>query len=324
MIKVCILTANEFMMKIRKGLVRLLVILWGFFPMIQAIISCSSGEKDPVQEEYLVTYSEWKNNRVRSLKGPEGWLNLAGLFWLEEGENLFGSDSSNSIIFPPVAPGKIGAIILKEDKIWFIVNPGVYVKHEGELIREMDLLPDVSGEPTLLKLDSLAWFIIKRGDRYGIRLRDYNHPNIVKLDSIPCFPPDLVWKVKATFEPFMKPGTIQVPNVIGMVEESPVPGLLTFNIGKQELTLYPMGDPDHLFLVFGDETSGLETYGAGRFLTIDAPDKEGNYTIDFNRAYNPPCAFTPYATCPLPPKENILPIRITAGEKAVEGFGYHH
>lgn len=322
--KTYILTANKFIMQIRGRFTRFLVLTWIILPMLQATTSCSSGKNDPAFEEYLTSYNEWKNNRISSLKGPEGWLNLAGLFWLEERENRFGSDSSNNIIFPSVAPANIGVIILKEDRIRFIGNEAVNVIHEGELIHEMDLLTDVSGDPTVLTLDSLAWFIINRGDKYGIRLRDYNHPNIGKLDSIPCFPPDLAWKTTAIFEPFFQPITIKVPNVIGTVEESPVPGLLIFRIGEEELTLYPMGDPDHLFLVFGDETSGLETYGGGRFLTVDQPDEEGNYTIDFNRAYNPPCAFTPYATCPLPPKENILPIRITAGEKAVEGLGHHH
>ncbi len=311
-------------MKTEYRFAHLWVMVLIIFPILLVTISCSSGKSDLPLEEYLTSYNEWKNNRIRSLKGPEGWLNLAGLFWLEEGENRFGSDSSNNIIFPSVAPANIGVVILKEDRIRFIGNEAVKVTHERELIHEMDLLTDVSGDPTVLTLDSLAWFIIKRGDKYGIRLRDYNHPNIGKLDSISCFPPDLAWKTTATFKPFIQPITIKVPNVIGTVEESPVPGLLLFRIGEEELTLYPMGDPDHLFLVFGDETSGLETYGGGRFLTVDPPDEEGNYTIDFNRAYNPPCAFTPYATCPLPPKENILPIRITAGEKAVEGFGGHH
>lgn len=300
------------------------VMVWIIFPILWGTLSCSSGRNDQPLERYLVEYNEWKGNRIRSLKGPEGWLNLAGLFWLEEGENRIGSDSSNSILFPAGSPPTIGVIILEGDKIRFIAEQEAEVTHEGELIREIDLIPDASGEPTLLNMNSLAWFIIKRGDRYGIRLRDYNHPNIPKLDTIPCFPPDLAWKVTATLEPFNYPRTMQVPNVIGMVEESPVPGLLKFQIGPQELILYPMGDPDHLFLVFGDETSGLETYGGGRFLTVNAPDEDGNYTIDFNRAYNPPCAFTAFATCPLPPRENILPIRITAGEKAVEGFGGHH
>ena len=321
---VCIFPANRFTMKAENRFNRLCLMEWIIFSILLVTISCSQRKSDLLREEYLVAYNEWKNNRINSLKGSDGWLNLAGLFWLKEGENRFGSESSNDIVFPPVAPCKIGMIIMKEDRIRFIADQDAVVTHEGELIREMDLLTDVSGNPTILRMDSLAWFIIKRGNRYGIRLRDYNHPNIKKLDSIPCFPPDLAWKVTATFTPFPQPLTIDVPNVIGLVEESPVPGVLTFLIGEQELKLYPMGDPDHLFLVFGDKTSGLETYGGGRFLSLDTPDEEGNYSIDFNRAYNPPCAFTPFATCPLPPKENILPIRIAAGEKNVEGFGGHH
>ncbi len=155
-------------------------VLWIIPSILIVIYSCSCGKNDRAVEEYLTKYNDWKDTRIRSLKGHEGWLNLAGLFWLEEGENPFGSDSSNSIIFPPVAPAKIGVIILKEDKIRILVNQGIGVTHKRELIREMDLLPDVSGEPTVLNLDSLAWFIIKRGDRYGIRLRDYNHHNIKK------------------------------------------------------------------------------------------------------------------------------------------------
>jgi uncharacterized protein (DUF1684 family) len=302
---------------------RFVIKIWGMILILQIIISCASDRNDQELEEYLASYNEWKSERVNSLKSPNGWLNLAGLFWLEEGENRFGSDSSNTIIFPPVAPAVIGSIILEKNKITLFVDAGIPVSQNGETVQEIELLSDYSGKPTLLTLDSLAWFIIKRGDRYGIRLRDYNHPNIDKLDSIPHFPVDLVWKVSATFEPFIQPRMISVPNIIGTIEESPVPGLLKFQIGEQELTLYPMGDPDHLFLVFGDETSALETYGGGRFLSVDPPDEKGNYTIDLNRAYNPPCAFTLFATCPLPPRENFLPIRVTAGEKVVEGFGHH-
>ena len=302
---------------------KILAYVCGITLSIGGLTSCSTDFNDEELLEYLDSYKDWQSKRASSLKAPEGWLNLAGLFWLEEGENSFGSDSSNSIIFPPAAPAKVGVIILKEDNIRLVINEGVSVTHKGEIKKEIELLPDLSGNQTVIELDSLAWFIIKRGNRYGIRLRDYNHPNIEKLDSIPHFPVDLSWRVTATFEPFIQPRMINVPNIIGTIEESPVPGLLKFQIGEQELTLYPMGDPDHLFLVFGDETSALETYGGGRFLGVEPAGEEGKYIIDFNRAYNPPCAFTVFATCPLPPKENILPIRITAGEKTVEGLGHH-
>lgn len=292
-----------------------LIVIW--------ISACSPNQNDIDLQNYLSSFDEWKKDRITSLKSPDGWLNLAGLYWLEEGENSIGSDSSNTIIFPANAPAKIGLVMLTDEKLKMIVNQGAEVSNNGVPVHEIDLAPDVSGDPTVLAVDSLAWFIIKRGTSYAIRLRDYNHHNISKLDSIPCFPADLTWKVSATFEPFLQPMMIKVPNILGMVDESPVPGLLKFHIGEQEVTLYPMGSPDHLFLVFGDETSGLETYGGGRFLSVDPPDEEGNYFIDFNKAYNPPCAFTPFATCPLPPKENVLSIRVTAGEKAVEGFGHH-
>jgi uncharacterized protein (DUF1684 family) len=217
----------------------------------------------------------------------------------------------------------MGMFVKTGESITFFGNPEVMVTHDGDPVRELEMETDESGSPTILSTGSFRWFIIRRGERFGIRLRDLKHSNAEKLDSIPHFPLDLAWRVHATFEPFIQPVTIKVPNVQGTVEESPVPGLLRFQVGEQELLLYPMGDPDHLFLVFGDETSGLETYGGGRFLSIESPDENGNYIIDFNKAYNPPCAFTPFATCPLPPKENVLPIRVTAGEKAVEEFGHH-
>ena len=171
--------------------------------------------------------------------------------------------------------------------------------------------------PIILTHDSLAWFIIKREDRFGIRLRDFNKPEIKELDSIPCFDVDLIWKVEARFIPSPSIETISVPNVLGHVDQVEIPGMLEFMLDNKRFELYPMGKPDNLWVVFGDETSAEETYGGGRFLGIDGPDEKGTYIIDFNKAYNPPCAFTPFATCPLPPKENLLEVRVTAGEKNV-------
>ncbi|UCG28066.1 MAG: DUF1684 domain-containing protein [Bacteroidales bacterium] len=291
--------------------------------IIISVISCRVDQTGDELQEYFIRHNEWKAERIKMLKSPEGWLNLAGLYWLEEGENSIGSNPGNSIVFPQSAPGKIGVISVRGNRISFRAENGVQVLFEGNPVIQSEMKPDISGDPTLLATGSLAWFIIRRSERYGVRLRDYSHPNILKLDSIPCFPVDLSWKVAATYEPFLQEQTIRVPNIMGMVDETQVPGILKFMIGEQEFKLYPMGNPEHFFLVFGDESSGVDTYGGGRFLNIEPPDQKGNYLIDFNKAYNPPCVFTTYATCPLPPKENILPVRVTAGEKVVEGFGNH-
>ncbi len=266
---------------------------------------------------YYQSVDEWKENRIKRLKGHNGWLNLAGLFWLNDGINTVGSHADNDIIFPAESPEFLGSFNLMNEKIEFISKPDVNVLYNGKAIRKIELNPDVSSSPTILTYDSLAWFIIKREGKFGIRLRDYNKPEIKKLDSIPCFKTDLNWKVEASLIPTPSKVSIAIPNVLGQVNYEEVPGILEFVLDKQTLKLYPLGKPGNLWLVFGDETSGAETYGGGRFLGIEGPDKNGKYTIDFNKAYNPPCAFTPFATCPLPPKENILEIPVTAGEKNI-------
>ena len=170
---------------------------------------------------------------------------------------------------------------------------------------------DQQKETTTLQHGSLKWFVIKRNDQLGIRLRDLMSPLLDKLDSIPAFPIDPDWKTEATFIP-QKNRQITVPNVLGGTYEENVPGILQFTIGDSTYKLYPIGDREHLFLIFGDETNAESTYGGGRFLSVQAPNDDNKTQIDFNKAYNPPCAFTPYATCPLPPRENILPVRITS------------
>jgi uncharacterized protein (DUF1684 family) len=179
----------------------------------------------------------------------------------------------------------------------------------------MEIQSDKSGKPTLLQSGSLAWFIIKRGDNYGIRLRDYKHPALMEFHGIESFPPDEEWVIRAGFEEFTEPYELNLPTVHGINERNNCPGTLRFRVGGSEQLLYPTSAGDGFFIVFADETSGLETYGGGRFLYTAKPDSDNIVTIDFNRAYNPPCAFTPFATCPLPPRENILTVRIEAGEK---------
>ena len=291
-----------------------------FLIAILLLTSCKPNIKEDSgnkYESYYQSINNWKLKRIKNLKGHNGWLNLAGLFWLEEGTNSVGSHPDNSIIFPEGSPDFLGSFNLINDRIEFTSNPNTIVLHKGEPINRIDMRTDMSGDPIILTHDSLAWFIIKREDRFGIRLRDFNKPEIKDLDSIPCFDVDLIWKVEARFIPSPSIETISVPNVLGHVDQVDVPGILEFILDNKKFELYPMGKPDNLWVVFGDETSAEETYGGGRFLGIDGPDEKGTYIIDFNKAYNPPCAFTPFATCPLPPKENLLGVRVTAGEKNV-------
>jgi len=286
--------------------------------MILLTLNACNQNGDSSDDAYLKEINRWKEKRLARLKSENGWLNLAGLFWLEEGVNTIGSDSSNSIIYPEKAPPRLGKYMLGKGQVSFIPEPGTEVLLDKKPIEELDIATDKTGKPTLLESGSLAWFIIERGDQFGIRLRDYKHPSINKLTHIESFPADPAWKIEAEFEAYKEPRELLIPTIIGTVEKNMCPGILRFSVNGVQQVFYPVAAGKKLFVIFADETSALETYGGGRFLYLDKPDKRGLVTIDFNKAFNPPCAFTKYATCPLPPRENFLTVRIKAGEKGVD------
>jgi uncharacterized protein len=290
---------------------RLLLII-----LIITSFSCSNFNNARYQKEI----HDWRTARLERLKSKTGWLNLAGLYWLREGQNTFGSDSSNTIIFPANAGRFYGSIEKKEDSIFLMAGPEADIKVGNITVSEMSLKNDSNGKPTLMESGSLAWFIIKREDRYGIRLRDYNNPRISNLDSIPAYRPSEKWRVNADFIPFDTIRKIETATVIGGTEISNCPGKLVFRKGFKKYTLYPFSEGDQFFIIFADKTNGIETYGNGRFIYTSIPDSSNKVIIDFNKAYNPPCAFSPFATCPMPPRENILDLKIKAGEKEVHLF----
>jgi len=286
-----------------------------------AWLACSGFDKDA----YVAEIQQWHQKRIENLKAETGWLNLVALEWLDEGKNTFGSDTTCAVLFPAgKAPARIGAFYLQNDSVWVEIDPGVPVTHNGQPVQRLGLRPDTEGEATVLALGSLRWFIIKRGDRYGVRLRDLEAPLVHKFTDITMYPIDPAWRLTAHFRPYDPPKTLAVPTVLSTVTQERCPGALVFQINGKTYELEPIAEPDdkRLFIVFGDETNGDETYGGGRFLYVNWPDASGNTVVDFNKAYDPPCSFTPYATCPLPPKQNRLPLRITAGEKAW-GEGHH-
>jgi uncharacterized protein len=276
---------------------------------------CTNAFKD--SQAYQKELSNWRSERMERLKSETGWLNLVGLIWLKEGENSFGSDSSNKLVFPSEAPAKAGIITLKDSIVTIHFN-----NYEGILIndrpaRDCRLFPDVSNHQTQVQIGRYEFTIIKRGTKYGIRLRDMESPLLGKLDSIPSFPALEKWKVKAKLEKFSMNGTYEVNTVIGIPEKYTSQGRLVFALNGKKFSLIPFDEGDSYFIIFGDETSSYETYAAGRFLYAHKADSTGYTILDFNKATNPPCAFTPYATCPLPLRENILSVRIEAGEKDV-------
>ena len=290
--------------------------------LLSIVFLQSCANKNPnASPEHQYEVNLWHSKRIDGLKKDTGWLNLVGLYWLEEGENTIGSSDKNKIVFPQNAPAEIGVLTLKDSTVIFNSASEGEVKLNGETIINIEMKQDISGNPTILEVGSLRWFIIKRGDKYGIRLRDLEAELLKSFEGIERFPIDSLWEINAQFQKYDTPQKIMIPTILGTVEESFSPGKLNFRIDNKEYSLEPTSAGQGLFVVFADLTSGEETYGAGRFLYINGPDSNNNVVLDFNKAYNPPCAFTKFATCPLPPESNKLKVRITAGEK---NFGQGH
>jgi uncharacterized protein (DUF1684 family) len=186
------------------------------------------------------------------------------------------------------------------------------------------MAPDASGAPTEVELGSLLFYVIKRGEQTGIRLKDRKHPDLETFSGVRRFEVNPDWRLAAHFEPHDPAKGIRVPNVLGVVNEIPSPGAVVFERDGVSYTIDALdGGEDELFLIFGDTTNTTETYGGGRFLYVQKAGEDGAMTVDFNRAINPPCAFTPYATCPLPPRQNKLSLRVEAGEmRYADGHGH--
>jgi uncharacterized protein (DUF1684 family) len=262
---------------------------------------------------------EWKQKRINALKDANGWLNLTGLYWLKPGKNNFGSDPSNELVYQhPEMPKTAGYFEWENHLVNWVSAENVLIKIKDSLITSAVLYEEGKRGAPLLSLGNLRWNIIQRDDKIGIRLRDLNSPIVQAFKGCERYKDDSTWRLTARFE--KKPeNKLLITNVLGQTNEQASPGKLIFRIAGKEYQLDTLEEGNELFILFGDATSGKGTYPAGRFLYADLPDANGNTIIDFNKAFNPPCAFTIYATCPLPPKQNILPIAITAGEKDHHG-----
>jgi len=253
-----------------------------------------------------------------SIRKENGWLALAGLFWLHEGENRFGSEPSNDIVLPaPAAPPIAGSILLEHGRARLQgFTPGL-LKVDGRDVDQAVLAPDTSGDPNRISLGPLAMIILERGSRTGVRLWDNSRADRLSFPRRIWFPEDPSWRIHADFHPHDPPKRLLVPSVSGDELEEAGPGRVAFNSQSAVHHLEALStDAGGLWLIFGDRTNGNETYPSGRFLTCPAPEA-GKVLVDFNRAYNPPCAFTMFATCPLPPAQNSLELRIEAGERFV-------
>jgi len=266
---------------------------------------------------YRAAVEKWRQGYEASLKSDDGWLTVSGLFWLHEGENRFGSNPLNDIVLPAgSAPAEAGTFVFQSGRTLVQVKPGVAATMNGKRVETAELRPDSADH---LVLGDLTLMVHASGARYSIRLKDKNSSLRRNFRGLRWFPVNETYRVTGRFVPYTPPKKALIQNVMGDTTEITVPGYVAFSLQGQELRLdAEEADSEGLSFVFRDLTSGRETYGASRFLDT-GPAQNGTVTLDFNMAYNPPCAYNPYTTCPLPTPENRLRVRIEAGELA-----YHH
>ncbi|RKG63692.1 DUF1684 domain-containing protein [Corallococcus sp. CA054B] len=277
----------------------------------------AQAEKKAPAEDVAAATQAWHAERLKRLQSPDGWLTLVGLTWLKEGEQTAGSAPGSAVPLPSPAPAQAGTFVRKGNSVSFQPAPGVASTLEGKPFTGGALKTDEKGAPDVVRLGTVSFQIILRKDRLGVRVKDSDAAARKQFPGIPMYPASADWKVEAKLVPDDKPRMISVPTVLGHAEEMKSAGTLVFTVAGKEYRLTPVGEEGdgELFIVFGDETNRDTTYGAGRFLEAPLPDKDGRVVLDFNRAYNPPCAFSRFATCPLPPRGNRLALRVEAGEK---------
>ena len=244
---------------------------------------------------------QWRTDYEAGLKAPGGWLTVAGLFWLHEGDNVVGSDPQSDVVLPAGAPKRTGVL----------TRHGTAVTFDGRSLKA-----DSADE---VKFGDVSMTIIARSDKVGARLRDPHAETVKNFTGCTWFPISESWHVTSKWVPYAQTKKIPIANILGRTEPEDSPGYVEFTLQNKPMRLEPVSEDGQLFFMFKDATSGKTTYGAGRFLYAAMP-KDGVVDLDFNKAKNPPCAFTAFATCPLPPKQNTLAIAVEAGEKK---YGHH-
>ena len=294
---------------------------WGLMGMLGLALACATTAHVPgLPPGYERDLAAWRTERLEGLRAPRGWLALAGFQWVKEGPATLGSAPGSTVLLPASAPARVGALTRTGDRFHLAVDEGVPAICQGAFVHERDLGSDAHGAPDVVEVGGVAFAVIVRGGEPALRWWDAGAPARAALESLPAYPVDPAWRLTGRWLPYDAPREVEVSTAIATTEKGRVTGEIRFTAGDRELTVVPLAEEgsEALFLVFGDLTNGHGTYGGGRFLDVDPPAPDGTVVLDFNRAVNPPCAFTPYATCPLPRPENRLPIAVTAGETDVE------
>jgi uncharacterized protein len=268
--------------------------------------------RSSADDDYDVKATEsWRATRAKDLQSPTGWLTVSGLFFLKPGANVVGSDPASDIALPAGgAPARVGILTREPAKVWFEPAPGADVKINNALVPGKIEL----ARANRLTAGRVTFFLHESGDRLAVRVRDPESPLLKTFSGLNWFPVRASWRIAGKFVPYDAPKPVIVQNVLGDLERFVSPGEVTFNVNGTPVKLQPVRSGQRLWFIFADATAGRETYRI-RFLYADAPAADGTVVLDFNRAYNPPCAYNPYTTCPRPPAENFLKVRIEAGEK---------
>ncbi|MBN8481617.1 MAG: DUF1684 domain-containing protein [Xanthomonadales bacterium] len=288
--------------------------------LLAAMTASAANALASSSEDYASEIEAWRVQRAERLKAPNGWLSLVGLDWLKPGRNTIGSAKDNDIVIAR-APARLGTITLDGDVATIELEAGAAATIDGATSARTTLLDDSNETPTTVAFASVSFYLVDRGGRKGLRIKDSEAATRTGFLGIDNFAIDPSWRIEADWVAFDPPQSLEIPNVLGTIDSMPVPGKAVFTRDGKSYELRPVlesADATQLFFIVADRTSGKETYGAGRFLYADAA-KDGKVVLDFNKAYNPPCAFTPFATCPLAPPENRLPIAVNAGEKRYRG-----
>lgn len=300
------------------------------FTMGLAVLLLAGCQQGPSPEqlarekaEKMKHYGEvmqWRTDRIDRLTQPDGWLSLVGMHWLpKSGVTRVGSGEANGTRLT-VGPDKLGLIAVEAgNQVWLQPEHGVTLFIDGQTAGgRTRLVPDTQGKATVVGFNDgkASFIVIERGGRLALRVRDAEAATRVKFTGIDYFPVDKNFRYSATFTPHDAGRTIDIVNILGMIEPMMNPGTVTFRVGEKSYTMEAIDEGDHrLFFTFADRTSGKDSYAAARFVYADYPGPDGKTVLDFNKAYNPPCAFTAFSTCPMPPPENRLDFEVRAGEK---------
>jgi len=288
--------------------------------MAMSLVACNQQVPAGTADPYLTEIARFREAREAALKTDTGWLTIAGLFFLTKPETTFGSDPGNDIVLPAGAPARAGTFTLREGHVAVTAAAGVSFTLDGRTITNASLKSDGAGAPDRIALQDLSLWVHESGERLAIRLRDKNNHLRKEFAGLTWYPIKTAYRVDAEYVPYDMPRTMQIPNILGDIDTMTSPGTAVVSMDGQRMQMVAIADPDHpneLWFIFRDLTTGKETDPAARFLYTPLP-ANGRVTLDFNRAQNPPCAYNAFATCPLPPKENRMPVRVEAGEKAYE------